>query len=100
MNLPEKRVNATEIKNRLGDYVGEVMRNQGPILIERHGKPAVVVVSVETWGKMENRESREHPWIEAARRLSDEIQRKHPDMKPFSAVELIRQIREERENDI
>lgn len=98
MNLPKKSVPATEIKNRFGDYLEQVMKKE-PLLIERHGKPAAVIVDFEQWKKLKpvEKKERDHPWIEAAQKLAEEIDKKHPQMKRFSAVELIRQIRDEEE---
>lgn len=96
MDLPQRKINATEAKNRLGDYIGEVVRKQEPILIERHGKPAAVVVSAEEWNELEKKGGkRSTPWIEELKELTERIDRKHPEAKPFSAVDLIRQIRDE-----
>jgi prevent-host-death family protein len=97
VNLPQKKVRATEIKNRLGDYLGEVIRKKEPLLIEKHGKPAAVVVSADEWRDLEKRGRirKSTPWIEELRALNEKIARNHPDAKPFSAADLIRQIRDE-----
>lgn len=96
MNLPKKSVPATEIKNRFGDYLKQVMKKE-PLLIERHGKPAAVVVSAEEWQALEKGRERKRstPWIEELKELTEAIDKKHPEAKPFSAADLIRQIREE-----
>lgn len=96
MELPKKKVPATEIKNRLGDYL-ELVRTKEPVLIERHGKPAVILVNVKDWNQMEMTPggASSSPWIEGLKRITEKIANNHPEAKPFSAVELIRQIRDE-----
>lgn len=97
-----KSVTATDLKNRLGDYLGEVIHRKEPLMIERHGKPVAVIVDLEQWKTLrpvQEGKTGDHPWIVAAKRLADKIDKKHPVMKPFSAVELIRQIRDEREGE-
>jgi prevent-host-death family protein len=97
MKNPRKTIAATEIKNRFGDYLGEVVRRREPLLIERRGKPVAVIVDFECWKtlKPESGLNNEHPWAAAARKLANDIRREKPGLKPFSAVDTIRQIREE-----
>lgn len=92
-----KSASATEIKNRFGDFLGEVVHGNEPLLIERHGKPVAVIVKFEQWtGREKTREVRT-PWIDACLKLREEIKKNHPKLKPFSAVQLLRQIREDEE---
>jgi prevent-host-death family protein len=90
-----KSVSATDIKNRFGDYLGEVIHGNQPLLIERHGKPVAVVVKFEEWTRNREEKRRDTPWVDACIQLSREIEKERPRSKSFSAVELIRRIREE-----
>ena len=94
MLTPKKSIPATEIKNRFGDYLGEVIRRQEPVLVERHGKPVAVLVDFEHWKKMKE-EKEESSWIRELSRTLDKIEKKHPHAKKFSSVDLLRQIRDE-----
>ncbi|MEO9296954.1 type II toxin-antitoxin system prevent-host-death family antitoxin [Devosia alba] len=47
---PQKTLSAREAKNRFG-YLIDLAR-QEPIFIEKHGRPVVVVVSVEDYERM------------------------------------------------
>ena len=49
---PTKTVSASEAKNKLGSMMGWVLNNQGEIIIERRGEPAVIIMSVEEYEKM------------------------------------------------
>ena len=44
-----RALSATEVKNRFGAVLREVMRTGGPILVERGGRPVAVILSVRTY---------------------------------------------------
>lgn len=92
-----KSIPATDIKNRFGDYLGEVLRKREPILIERHGKPVAVLVDLDQWNHRTFRKPEaaafKDPWIEGLKKIHQRMKKNVS--KKFSAVELVRQIREE-----
>ncbi len=57
MNQPKKTVSATEIKNRFGYYLDWVVKTKEPLLIERHGKPVLVMVEFSHWERLEKSDS-------------------------------------------
>lgn len=62
-----KAVSATEAKNRLGALIGEVAAGNGAIVIEHHGRPHVVLVSVDEWAEisqMKEKSLRQDAWEE------------------------------------
>ncbi|MBI2082983.1 MAG: type II toxin-antitoxin system Phd/YefM family antitoxin [Deltaproteobacteria bacterium] len=98
MHLPKKSAPATEIKNRFGDYLKKVTHQREPLTIEKNGRPVAVLVDSEQWIRLREAEEETkppHPWVVELDRLLDRIKKNHPDAKPFSAVELVRQIRDE-----
>lgn len=44
-----RALSATEVKNRFGAVLREVMRTGGPILVERDGRPVAVILSVHAY---------------------------------------------------
>lgn len=46
---------ATEVKNRFGRVLREVMRTGGPVIVERSGKPIAVILSVEAFDRLRPR---------------------------------------------
>ena len=44
------RVTATEMKNRLGQYLNQAMA--GPVMVEKSGRPAVVILSFEEYERL------------------------------------------------
>jgi|GEM_PF-3335371 len=99
MQTLKKSIPATEMKNRFGDYLGEVLRKHEPIIIEKHGKAVAVLVALTEWDKKtsisSDSEDYEDPWIVSLKKIHQRMKKHKPHTKKFSAVELIRQIREE-----
>ena len=65
-----KAISATEAKNRLGALISEVAGGGGAVLIEHHGRPHVVVVSIEEWSaisEMKQKVMRQEAWDEIKR---------------------------------
>ena len=95
-----KIISATEVKNRFGDYLGEVLRKQEPILIERHGKPVAVLVDLAQWERNHTNTLKsltldEDPWVASLKRIHHRIKNRHPHLEKFSPADLMRKIREE-----
>lgn len=44
-----RSLSATEVKNRFGAVLREVMRTGGPVLIKRDGHPVAVILSVRAY---------------------------------------------------
>jgi prevent-host-death family protein len=99
MKSSPRAVPATEIKNRFGDYLGEVVHRREPLVIERHGKPVAVLVGIEEWRRLQDEEGKRStvPWVEACMKLAEEIRKKHPRARHTSAVDLVKAVREEEE---
>lgn len=89
-----KSANATDVKNRFGDFLGTVIRKREPLVIERHGKPVAVLVRYEEWAGKRKGPEKKTPWVDSCERLAQDIARTHPS-RSFSAVDLVRAIREE-----
>jgi prevent-host-death family protein len=44
-----KSTNAIEVRRSLGKVLGRLSRGGGPILVERNGKPAAVLISLDAY---------------------------------------------------
>lgn len=99
--MPKESISATEIKNRFGDYLGTVLKQHEPLLIERHGKPAAVLVDYEKWQAMTEDclSEKDVPWVHSLEKVIQEIERSRCQQKrkgkKFSAVDLIKKARQE-----
>ena len=82
-----KTISATEAKNRLGAYLGEIARGEGEIIIENHGKPTAVLVSYEVYREFRDVQEwlRRRDAMEALRRLRDEVRARNQDLSEAEA---------------
>jgi len=46
-----KTASASDFRNHIGDYLQQVLSN--PVVLEKHGKPAAVVISYELYQRFE-----------------------------------------------
>lgn len=53
-----KTLPATEVKNRFGRVLREVSQTGGPIVVERDGKPVVVIVSIGEYERLQRQSLR------------------------------------------
>ena len=91
----QKTLQATEVKNRFGEYLAEVAYGHDPIFVERHGHRVAVLVGIEVWEELQGRRPQKPTWLTACEQLAKQIRQDNPRAKQTSAVELIRQLREE-----
>ncbi len=50
-----RRLPATEVKNRFGQVLGEIARTGGPIIVERGGKAVAVILGIEAFERLRPR---------------------------------------------
>jgi prevent-host-death family protein len=92
----EKKVTATELRQHLFSYLNEVERGDKSLVVERNGKPQVVVMGFGQYRATAKKEAR------AAQNLIKELRAFHQDYLEAhggkvtsNSVDLIRQLREE-----
>ncbi len=95
----ERIVSATEARSRFGELMRRAVESQEPVIIERAGKPYVVILSFEEYHKL--RTGRPHEdWqdtLEEVLRLGVQIKaRKKGQSLTPAPEEIIRELREER----
>ena len=96
MAMPLHSVSATDMKNRFGDYLGEIIHRGTAILVEKHGKPVAVMLSIGEWSRLQEEQRRtDSPWIAACKKLADSIRKKHPRGWHTPTVSLVKRVREE-----
>ena len=90
-------VSATQIKNRFGDCLARVVGGREPLLIKRHGKPVAVLMDFRQWEMaVKGKKSKEqNAWVVAYKKYLEKMRKRHRHDRTFSAVDLIRQIRDE-----
>lgn len=95
MKALHKTVAATEIKNRFGDYLGEVIHQREPLIIERHGRPVAVLLDYSDWVQGGRSDQTKTPWADACEQLVQNLKKSGPKQKSHTAVDLIRAVRDE-----
>ena len=77
-----KTVSATEAKNRLGAFLGEVSRGENDVIIESHGKPTAVLLSYEAYRQFRELQDRQRrrDSMEALRQLRAEVRARNLDL--------------------
>ena len=92
----EQVVSATEARVHFGEIMRRVAETGMPIIVERDGKPLVVIVSKPDYDDTHNG-GKKPDWRELVKRSRDRI-REELQGKPFPpSDDIIRQMREERD---
>lgn len=65
-------------------------------MIKRHKKPVAVLVDYDSWvNRQPAIKKSQTPWTDAVRQFCEKMKKRHPNRPQFSAVEAVKQIREE-----
>ncbi len=77
-----RTVSATEAKNRLGAVVDWVVQNHDEVIIESHGAPRVVIMSVEEYTQLQimKEQARRLELVARLERLRDRVRARNTDL--------------------
>jgi prevent-host-death family protein len=95
----ERKISATEARIRFGELMERAVQDQEPIVVERGGKPYVVVLSVAEYRRLRAVQQRES-WrdgLEQAIQVGARIKARRAGQPLTAPEEVIRQAREERD---
>ncbi len=95
-----KTVSATEARIHFGELMRRVVEDQQPVTIERAGKPQVVVVSIEQYEQLVTGHPQEPDWRKSLQHAHVQITRELSDIEIAPTDEIIRQMREERSEQL
>lgn len=91
-----RTVSATEARIHLGELLDDIERNEA-ITAEREGTAEAVIVSTSEYQRLRNDMDQEEDWWDLAKRSREAFRRHLGDREVPSAVDLIREGREERD---
>ena len=92
----EQVMSATEARVHFGELMRRVVETDVPVIVERDGKPQVVILSVQAYDQLCARQSK-LDWRELVKRSREKI-RAELNGRPFPPPEdIIWQMREERD---
>lgn len=93
-------ISATEARVRFGELMRQVTEKGQPVIVEREGKPQVVVLSVAEYDRLrraaEGQTGSDSP-LEQAIAVGARIAERRADRPLTPAVDLLHEIREERD---
>jgi prevent-host-death family protein len=93
----EKTISATEARIKFGQLMRRVVESDEAVIVERDGKPQVVILSIDHY---EHLKGGNGPWELWEAKLSNFHERLRADLggrQPSSSVDVVRQMREERD---
>lgn len=85
-----RAVSANEAKNRLGSLLRYVSTEDDEVIVESHGKPKAVIISIEAYEEMLQlrEQKRRAEALAELRALRDEVQGRNPSMRAAEADAL------------
>ncbi len=85
-----KAVSANEAKNRLGSYLAYVNEQDDEVIVENHGKPRAVNMSISAYEDVQalRAEKRRADLLDRLRALRAEVQSRNQDLTEEEANEL------------
>ena len=92
----ERVVSATEARIRFGEMMRRAVENQERVIVERGGKPYVVLLSVDEYERLVKGRQRED-WKEWVARAREQVRADLGDRELMPPEEVLQQIREERD---
>lgn len=97
-----RTISATEARVHFGELMRSVVEDEQPVIVERAGKPQVVVLDVNEYQRMKATEQQES-WKSTFKRLQevgDAIRAELGGSSLPDPAEVIRQMREERSEQL
>lgn len=93
----ERVVTATEARVRFGEMMRHVVEDDEAIIVERDGRPQVVMISIDAYELHKAQKPKEPTWQTMLEKTHDLVAQELGNRKLPAVDEIIRQIREERD---
>jgi prevent-host-death family protein len=93
----ERTVSATHARTNLGELMRWTVEHGAPVILERSGKPYVVLLSLEVYQQLLADQNDQPDWRELVQRARDQVRSELRDRPLPSPEEIIREMREERD---
>ena len=93
----ERVVSATEARIHFGELMRQVMENREAVIVERGGRPYVVVLSIAEYERLLAAQRERENWKELVHEAREQIRAELGERELTPPEEVIRQMREERD---
>lgn len=96
----QRKMSATDARIHFGELMRRVVETQEPVIVERGGKPHVVVISVEEYERFVAAQEAREGWRELVRQAREQVRADlgEGDLPP--PEEVLRAMREERDEQL
>lgn len=96
----ERTISATEARIRFGELMQRVADGGETVIVERDGVPRIAILSIDSYKHLKGEESPWEQWMTNLRHLHERIRTELGGAQLPSSVEIIRQMREERDEHL
>ena len=96
----ERTISATEARVRFGELMQRVADSGETVIVERDGVPRVATLSIDSYKHLKGEASPWEQWEASLRRLHERLRAELGATQLPSSVEIIRQMREERDEQL
>ena len=96
----ERMVSATEARIHLGELMRRVVESQEPIIIQRGGKPHLILLSIAQYERLLKARQQEEDWRDLVRQARAQIQADLGGRELPPSEEILRQTRENRDEQL
>ncbi len=93
-------ISATEARVHFGEVMRRATEQQQPVIVERDGKPAVVILSIAAYERLLAAQQEPPAWRVLVERARERIHADLGDRRLPPADEIVRQGREERDGHV
>jgi prevent-host-death family protein len=96
----ERTISATEARVKFGEVMQRIADSGESVIVERDGVPSVAIISIEDYKRFKGEASPWAQWLTNLRHLHERIRAELGDAQLPSSVEIIREMREERDEQL
>jgi prevent-host-death family protein len=95
-----RTMSATEARIHFGEVMRHVVERGEPVIVERGGKPHVVVIGVDEYERLLAERPGQIDWRELVRQARQQVRADLGERDLMPPEEVLRQIREERDEQL
>jgi prevent-host-death family protein len=92
-----RTVSATEARVHFGELIRHAVESHEPIIVERGGKPHIVLLSISEYERLLRAQEKQEDWLVLVDKAREHIREQLGDRKLPPPEEILQQIREERD---